>query len=279
MSLEKIERRMWNDMRREWDFIDKIYVDHEEFERLKQVRLSQDEISPVLEALFRPEKKMFLDDIVFIVSKDDNLKRIIHLHQAGDDRAALTVYDGDGRLFGKASITIDGDHVNVRPDPSTPVGVRYFERYAKSIASQMPIGQLSKKNQSEIIQQSVIRRMYPRIEEVVYFILSAIHQALTAVEIRQIDTDDELTGEEAKKSHTRTPHLKHRAAKKLHRLIYEGRAVSKNLSKKQYIKRVAAWKVRGHYRTYPSGKRVWVKPYVKGWKSEKFRPLGSEYRL
>lgn len=41
-----------------------------------------------------------------------------------------------------------------------------------------------------------------------------------------------------------------------------------------------AWGVRGHWRTYPSGKKVWIKPYVKGKKrNEVDKVEGKVYKI
>src|SRR5699024_2016234 len=47
----------------------------------------------------------------------------------------------------------------------------------------------------------------------------------------------------------------------------------------QFIKRKDAWKVRGHWRIYSDGKRVWVKPHVRGRKAHRYKPKGKDYRL
>jgi DNA-dependent RNA polymerase auxiliary subunit epsilon len=46
--------------------------------------------------------------------------------------------------------------------------------------------------------------------------------------------------------------------------------------KRKYEKHTESFGVRGHYRTYKSGKTVWVRPYVKG---EKVGQSDREYYL
>jgi|SRR5690554_3111764 len=41
---------------------------------------------------------------------------------------------------------------------------------------------------------------------------------------------------------------------------------------RQYNRQTESWRVRGHWRTYKSGKRVWIKPQVRGKKDGKIKP-------
>lgn len=55
----------------------------------------------------------------------------------------------------------------------------------------------------------------------------------------------------------------------LRRVEYSNRAIKDDTQEKRaYTKTEDAFEVRGHYRTYKSGKKVWVKPFVKGDKSK-----------
>ncbi|PGO60643.1 hypothetical protein [Priestia megaterium] len=50
-----------------------------------------------------------------------------------------------------------------------------------------------------------------------------------------------------------------------------------NKETSNYERHAHAWTVRGHYRQLKSGKRVWIKPYVKGDVNEEIQP--KEYKI
>lgn len=274
VDLKILEKRMWDDMRKEWEYIDKIYVTQEEFDRLKDVRLSEEDMSPVLEALFRPAKRMFLDDVAFIISRADDLWRIIHLKYFGPEAAAMTVYDDMGDLFGKILVRINGDDVHIGPDKQHPVGTKYFERFFKS---RIPDRPFETKQFMQDVYQACMRQMKTRMEDVVWFVFAAIHHVLTTIEVREAaPAAERIKMSSRRQSETSSSITRPR---QLHRIIYQGRKPQQVRRKKEFIARVTSWKVRGHYRVTKTGKRVWVKPHVKGRKSDKYRPLGAEYRL
>lgn len=76
----------------------------------------------------------------------------------------------------------------------------------------------------------------------------------------------------------KSPITKIPAAKRLTQVIYQYQQDRESGEKRNYNRHTEFWEVRGHYRTYKSGKRVWVKPSVKGNK-EKAVSLGHDYKL
>jgi len=46
-------------------------------------------------------------------------------------------------------------------------------------------------------------------------------------------------------------------------------------NKREYQRHTESWRVRGHYRTYKSGKKVWIKPQVRG----KGKTKGKDYTI
>jgi len=293
-KLEALERRIWEDVRRDWDYVDKIHVQQEDFDALKRVRLSPEELSPVLEALFRPEKRMFLDDIALIVAADEDVRRIIHLKYLDPENAVLSAFDGDGRLFGRIAVHVEGDDVQVKPDSVAPFGLRYVDRFAREyLAKYEPTpdmyqgGRVTNAAVRKLMAQLHVRlseRMLPRLEEFFFFVLAAIHRVLnTPVIVKPAPYSEDASPQEVEALNQRRPAaLGPRAPypRSLQRIIYAGRpAPQKRDGPRVYVQHVESWKVRGHWRVYRTGKRVWVRPHVKGRKSEKFRPLGADYIL
>ncbi len=45
---------------------------------------------------------------------------------------------------------------------------------------------------------------------------------------------------------------------------------------KHYERHMLGWTVRGHWRTYQNGKKVWIKPHVRG---DKDNVEGKVYRI
>lgn len=64
-----------------------------------------------------------------------------------------------------------------------------------------------------------------------------------------------------------------KGARPMSRIIYHIKEVPFSVERK-YTRRTSGWTVRGHWRTLPTGRRIWIRPHTKG---KKIEP--SKYKL
>jgi hypothetical protein len=275
MDVEKQEQKLWDDMRENWEYIDKVYATYDEYNQFKRVTLSEEQIKDPLEAFFRPEKRMFMEDVCFVVVRNDEPYRIIFLNYKRNDLSFLTVFDKDGDLVGKMIIRVNEDDVSASLDKKNPIGSKYLKREAEKYFYYVQPG-LSPQQMMKEIEQKAIAKIAGELSDVIQFILAAMHHVLHTVEVRTVSS------EPIESSRPSRPNQGRRSAtivpKKLTRIVYEGRKVRK-AQRKEFTQHVDSWKVRGHWRIYSDGKRTWVKPHIKGRKSKKYRPRGTEYKI
>lgn len=268
--VKKQEQKIWDDMRGNWEYIDKIYATYDEYLKFSRMSLTEEQKEQPLEALFDNEKRMFLEDIAFIITRND-LYRIIFLNYLSDDLSTLIMFDHDGDMIAKMIFKVKGKDVIGRFDKKNPIGTKYYERYTKEYLEKQKLSLKNMKEMAKAAELAATEKIATEVENSFNFILTAIHHVLQNTEIRKVSDRPIASGSgSSTRSTSKSP-------TRLTKIIYEGRRTKR--SKTQFHRHTESWKVRGHWRVYSDGKRTWVKPHVKGRKSTKYQPLGTDYRL
>lgn len=101
---------------------------------------------------------------------------------------------------------------------------------------------------------------YQMAMNLIYIITGVIHHMTSPkiikhkTEIRQLDNSSTKFSRSLKKQTVRY----------LYKTKYTFENIDTGISDRKYNKYTDSWEVAGHWRTYKSGKTVWIEPYVKG---------------
>src|SRR5699024_4891475 len=263
-----------------------------QFKQFQRADLSEKDEEMATDAIFSTdhEKRIFLGDVTFVIADKKDVYRLIYLKYISNNIATITAFDKNGNLVGKLLVKIKKNNdVIVDLDKNNPIGSKILEKECKRLAQEYPFTH----SNNQMIERQRIKKAIEKaneyivkeLEQVLNFILTSVYYVLTVAEVKQVSDKNEETPQEGNHSSSKKDSSFYskptsRAPLKLKKIIYEGRQKPYKARKnKQFIKRKDAWKVRGHWRIYSDGKRVWVKPHVRGRKAHRYKPKGKDYRL
>lgn len=245
---------------------DRLILTEEEYKQLMSYSFdSKDELRLATEALFHAEKesRLFTNHLVIEVNKN----RYYYIFD--DEVQKLQVCK-----FEKNELHINGflDYKTNIFDVNLDIitGSRKLQELSIKIAKNLlafPIKNLA--NQNEIMSNQMIKEFQRLAQEAVDLLTGVAHHVLTYKEIRVITPEDTHNSSSFTSKSTRTnlPRQQKNNPQiiKLSKIIYqrEGNSTT-NVQKRERHYHISEWEVRGHWREYKNGKKIWIKPHKKG---------------
>lgn len=245
---------------------DRLILSEEEYTQLMSYSFdSEEDLKLVIEALFHKEKenRLFTNHLVIEVGK-------IRYYYIFDDKAPklqIGKYEKNQILF-NGFLNCVKNKVEVDINTDCIVGVHKFQELSRKIVNNLRALPINTTNHNEIMTNLMIKEFHRLAQETVDLLTGVAHHVLTYKEIRTITTSDSSPFT-PKTNVSKQPKNNPRIIR-LSKIIYqrEGENTT-NVQKKNRQYHVTEWEVRGHWREYKNGKKIWIRPHKKSPKNNK----------
>lgn len=108
----------------------------------------------------------------------------------------------------------------------------------------------------------------PEVEEHFKQDMLTIHSTVMAYMEHYREVRERVSSKRVSQPVVKKKKRKTKRVAKLGRIVYQINVPSVESIKREYKRRSESWTVRGHWRNYKNGKKVWIRPHVRGEKKE-----------
>lgn len=246
---------------------DRLILSEEEYTQLMSYSFdSEDDLKLVMEALFHKEKenRLFTNHLVIEVGKI----RYYYIFDDKDQRLQIGKYEKNQILFNGFLNNCVKNKVEVDINTDCIVGVHKFQELSRKIVNNLLALPINTANHNEIMTNLMLKEFHRLAQETINLLAGVAHHVLTYKEIRTITTSNPSSFT-PKPNVSKQPKNNPRIIR-LSKIIYQREGENNtNVQKKNRQYHVTEWEVRGHWREYKNGKKIWIRPHKKSPKNNK----------
>lgn len=274
MNIEKDkENKIMKEIEKGWKSSTKIYVRREEIDQLiPLIKLDLEKEMESFKALFYQESRVFLDELNVEITEINNRKFTINVKSKRDKEGQIVIYS-DGEYYLGFKLKYKNEKLNVIPLTETNVSVSVYNGIMEDV--------LLKYYQSNGKLQNVRDIVYDTSYELfnktgqhnlgrLYILMQYILHHLNTKSTFSHVTNHTNTSKNSTKGQTYyLKNLTPLQSSRTHHMSSE--------DKRTYERHTESWTVRGHWRNYRNGKKVWIKPHINGVNKESVK--SKSYQL
>jgi len=246
---------------------DRLILSEEEYTQLMSYSFdSEEDLKLVMEVLFHKEKenRLFTNHLVIEVGKI----RYYYIFDDKDQRLQIGKYEKNQIHF-NGFLDCVKNKVEVDIDTDCIVGIHKFQELSKKIVNSIRALPINTTNHNEIMTNLMIKEFHRLAQETVDLLTGVAHHVLTYKEIRTITTTTSNSSPFTTKSSVSKQQKNNPRIIRLSKIIYQREEENiTDVQKKNRQYHVTEWEVRGHWREYKNGKKVWIRPHKKSPKNK-----------